>query len=74
MEVAGVNGGADTFRVVNTAPNATGLTLGSEGVGVVVARGAAAAARHAPGARVCFLGGGYSECAPACARTPSAPP
>jgi NADPH:quinone reductase-like Zn-dependent oxidoreductase len=60
--VAGVNGGADTFSVTRAAPDATGLKLGAEGYGVVVACGGGAEAAHfAAGERVLFLGGSYSE-------------
>ena len=61
--VAGVNGGADTFRVTNAEADATDFPLGSEGAGVVVACGSGVAANgtYSPGQRVCFLGGGYSE-------------
>ena len=67
--VAGVNGGADTFRVTNAEAGAlmggvgADFPLGSEGAGVVVACGGGVAANgtFAPGQRVCFLGGGYSE-------------
>jgi len=60
--VAGVNGGADTFSVTRAAPDATGLKLGAEGYGVVVACGGGAEAAHfAVGERVLFLGGSYSE-------------
>ena len=60
--MAGVNGGADTFSVTRAAPDATGLKLGAEGYGVVVACGGGAEAAHfAAGERVLFLGGSYSE-------------
>jgi NADPH:quinone reductase-like Zn-dependent oxidoreductase len=60
--VAGINGGADTFTLTNAAADAHDIPLGKEGVGVVVAVGAqAAAAGFAPGQRVTFIGAGFRE-------------
>ena len=70
---AGVNGGCETFRArgehwfAGNAEAETGFALGAEGVGVVVDKGIGCIdnpddPRYLPlGARVAFVGGGFSE-------------
>ena len=57
---AGVNGGADTFDLTRAAEGATGVPLGHEGVGRVVAAGRNVTTCR-PGDDVVFIGGGYSQ-------------
>lgn len=60
VQVAGVNGGADTFSVTKADDNVPEFALGNEGIGIVVKRGAKVDT-FTVGQQVLFLGGGYTE-------------